>query len=220
MKYNPDSPLMRFLTKVADLMILNILFLTCCLPIVTIGASLTALYSVTLKMVRDEHTGIFSSFFHSFRQNFRQSTLCWLVYLAGIVLTVADLLFLRTMESTAATVLTTLLLVVGAVAFAWGQYLFPFLARFETPLKAAVKNSLLLAIAYLPKSALMVLMWAAAAAASVSGNLVLSIAMAFWPAIGFALLALGCSYWLRKIFDSVLSEGSAPLNHMDQQTNE
>ena len=36
--FNLDSPVMRFLTKVADLIILNILFLICCIPIVTIGS--------------------------------------------------------------------------------------------------------------------------------------------------------------------------------------
>lgn len=50
--FNMDSPVMRFLSRVCDLMILNFMCLICCIPIVTIGASVTALYSVTLKMVR------------------------------------------------------------------------------------------------------------------------------------------------------------------------
>ena len=52
--FNMDSPVMRFLSRLCDLMILNILCLICCIPIVTIGASITALYSVTLKMVKGE----------------------------------------------------------------------------------------------------------------------------------------------------------------------
>lgn len=221
MIYNSNSPLFRFLTKAADLIILNILFLVCCIPVVTIGAAATALYSVTLKMVKDEHSRIAAGFFLSFHQNFRQSTLCWLGCLVLIALVAADMAVLKSLEpSVATTVLSTLLLMVCAVAFAWGQYLFAFLARFKTSLKEAVKNSLLLMIAYLPKSVMMVIMWTAAAAASFSGNLVLSIAMVFWPMMGFAVLTLGCSYFLRKIFDSITSEGSDPLENTDYKTNE
>ena len=60
--FNMDSPVMRFLSRVCDLMILNFMCLICCIPIVTIGASVTALYSVTLKMVRGEESYIFKGF--------------------------------------------------------------------------------------------------------------------------------------------------------------
>ena len=54
--FNIDSPVMRFLGKVADLMILNLVTLLCCIPVVTIGASLTAMHYVLLKMVRNEES--------------------------------------------------------------------------------------------------------------------------------------------------------------------
>ena len=52
--FNMDSPIMRFLSRVCDLIILNLLAIACCIPIVTAGASITALFSVTLKMVKGE----------------------------------------------------------------------------------------------------------------------------------------------------------------------
>lgn len=67
--------------RAADLMILNIVFIICCLPIVTIGASLTALHYVTLKMVRNEESYIVKSFFKSFKQNFKQATIINLIML-------------------------------------------------------------------------------------------------------------------------------------------
>ena len=76
--FNMDSPLMRFMTKVADLMILNFLFIVTSLPVVTMGAAWTALYYVTMKMVKDEEGAIVKAYFHSFRQNFRQATVLWL----------------------------------------------------------------------------------------------------------------------------------------------
>ena len=72
--FSLDSPLFSFLNKVADLILLNILTMICCLPIITIGASMTALHYVVLKMVRDEESYIVRSYFKSFRQNFKQAT--------------------------------------------------------------------------------------------------------------------------------------------------
>ena len=69
--FNMDSPIMRFLSRICDLMILNILCIICCLPVVTAGASITALYTITLKMVRGEESYIFKGFLKAFKENFK-----------------------------------------------------------------------------------------------------------------------------------------------------
>ena len=79
--FDLDSPLMQFLNKMADLLWLNILTFICCIPIVTIGASLTAMHYMALKMVRNEECYITRGFFKSFKENFRQATLIWLLLL-------------------------------------------------------------------------------------------------------------------------------------------
>ena len=73
--------------RAADLFMLNVVFVICCLPVVTIGASLTALHYVTLKMARNEESYIIRSFFKSFKQNFKQSTIINLIMLliAGVL---------------------------------------------------------------------------------------------------------------------------------------
>jgi len=84
---NFDGPLMSFITKITYSAYLNILWLICCLPIVTIGASTTALFYVSLKVAKNEEGSITKAFFHSFKANFRQSTVIWLILLVvGIVL--------------------------------------------------------------------------------------------------------------------------------------
>ena len=65
-----DSPLMRFLGKMADLMILNLLVIFCSIPIITMGASLTAMHYVALKIVRNEEAYITKDFFKSFKCTF------------------------------------------------------------------------------------------------------------------------------------------------------
>ena len=78
---NMDGPVMSFLNRLADLIWLNILTMLCCIPVVTAGASLTAMYYMTIKMVRREEGYIARGFWKSFRQNFRQATLIWLLVL-------------------------------------------------------------------------------------------------------------------------------------------
>ena len=89
--FNMDNKFFVFMGKVADLCMLNLLCIACCIPVVTAGASLTALYYVTLKMVRNEEAYIFRSFFKSFKENFKQATI-----INVIMLIVAVLLYLDT----------------------------------------------------------------------------------------------------------------------------
>lgn len=85
--FNYDNPVWRFIGKLGDLILLNILWIVCSIPVFTIGASTTAVYYVTLKLARDEGDSTIRSFFHSFKSNFRQATAIWLILLAaGIVL--------------------------------------------------------------------------------------------------------------------------------------
>ena len=79
--FNLDNPLMQFLSTLTDIVILNVISLICCIPVVTIGASLTALHYVTIRMARKEEGYIIRDFFKSFRQNFIQSTVIWLLFL-------------------------------------------------------------------------------------------------------------------------------------------
>ncbi|MCR5715902.1 MAG: YesL family protein, partial [Lachnospiraceae bacterium] len=90
--FHPDNPVIRFMIKVGYIWWLNILWLVCSLPIVTIGASTTALIYSCMKLHKEEGypTG---NFFHSFKENFGQATILWLIYLAVGALLAADLIF-------------------------------------------------------------------------------------------------------------------------------
>ena len=76
--FNYDNPVWRFIGKLGDLIILNILWIVCSIPVFTAGASTTAVYYVTLKLVRDEDDSTIRSFFRSFKSNFKPYGLsCW-----------------------------------------------------------------------------------------------------------------------------------------------
>ena len=77
-----DSPFMNFLNRVCDIMILNFMVILFSLPIVTAGASITAAYYIAYKMVKNEESYIVRGFFKAFKENFKQSTIIWLIFLA------------------------------------------------------------------------------------------------------------------------------------------
>ena len=87
MRFNMmDNVVVRALSKLGDMICLNVMWLVCCIPVVTIGASTTALYTVMLKLVKNEEGYVFRGFLKAFKTNFKQSTIIWLIVLAlGIV---------------------------------------------------------------------------------------------------------------------------------------
>ena len=87
--FSLDSKFSQIMGRVFDLMMLNIIFLIMCIPIVTIGANFTAMYYVTLKMIKNEETYIFRTYWKSFRENFKQATAIWLILLAVLIVLIA-----------------------------------------------------------------------------------------------------------------------------------
>lgn len=90
--FHPDNPVVRFFVKLSYLWVLNILWLVTSLPVFTIGASTTALLYAAQKLLRDEGTPA-KNFFKSFRENFRQSTAIFLLYLGVGALLALDLVY-------------------------------------------------------------------------------------------------------------------------------
>ncbi len=155
--FNIDSPVMRFLGKVADLMILNMVTLVCCIPVVTIGASLTAMHYVLLKMVRNEESYIVRSFFKSFKANFKQATIIWMIIFLCLVIFAADLMIINNSGLQFPEALKILLFALFLVAYMVTCYVFPVLARFENTVPKTIKNALFMAILSFPKTVLMML---------------------------------------------------------------
>ena len=201
--FNLDSPLMRFLTKLADMMILNMAFLISCIPVVTIGAAWTALYYVATKMVKDEESGILRSYWHSFRQNFRQATVLWLCLLAVAGVLVLDLMILARIDSPVAAAMNTGIAILGILVGMVLQYLFPLLSRFEADTKTTLLNACLLAFGHLPRTLVMVFSVVGAVLITFYNSYTLSIAILVWMLLGFALLAFSNSSVLVKIFDTL-----------------
>lgn len=165
---NADSPLMRGLTKMWDLMILNLWTILGCLPVVTAGASLTAMHHVLLLMARDEEGAISREYKDSFKQNLKQGSLIGLLYLgsAVVIFLVYRALFSGNTGTTSVSV--ALLTLAAAFVFATSLYAFPLLGRYENTIRGTLQNAATLTVACLPKTILMMVVMAAALLVSVS----------------------------------------------------
>lgn len=156
--FNLDSPLMQGLGKVADLMILNILAMICCIPIFTAGASLTALHYMSLKIVRGEECYITRGFFKSFKQNFKQATVIWLLILLAIFILVGDFYIMKNSGIEFHIVLKVIIGIVGIFIVFTATYVFAVLAKFDNTIKRTIKNAFIMSLLQFPKTILMIIM--------------------------------------------------------------
>lgn len=206
MRFNwTDNVVMRGIGKIGDMICLNVMWLICCIPIVTIGASTTALYTVMLRLVKNEEGYIFRGFFKAFKSNFKQSTIIWLIILIlGIVWTI-DFRVAGLLPGTAGVVLSAIFLTLGSLLLSVTIYIFPLTARYENGIKATFKNALILTAAKLPYTLLMAAVTIVAVIASLWSTFTLMFSLPLWLMIGGSLIAWVNSYILRKVF--VIFEG-------------
>ena len=152
---------MRFLTRVADLMILNILVIVCCIPIITAGAAFTGLHYVLLRIVRNEEGYIARGFFKSFKENFKQATIIWLIVLVFLAIFVGDLLIFNYSAIEFPKALVIVLLALFMTVAMTVSYVFPVLSRFENTVFNTIKNALFMGILNFPKTILMMVLYVA-----------------------------------------------------------
>lgn len=157
--FNPENPLMIFFARLTDLIILNLVCIICCLPIVTIGASVTALHYVTLKMAKNEEGYIIKSFFKSFKENLKQSTVVWLLFL---VITLFFYLDMRIIKYGGLDIPKGINMVIYGTYFICCivmMYTLPLLARFSNTIKGTLKNASLMSILHFGKTILMAIIY-------------------------------------------------------------
>lgn len=205
--FNLDSPFVQFMNRVADLMILNLLFIVCCLPIITIGPAVTALYYVTLKMTRNEESYIVRSFFRSFKQNFRQGLIMWLLDLIVLGIMVLDFSVLNGKVpgisdpgTPVFTVVRVVIMVVSLLFLFTVTFSFPVLAKFDNTIKNTYRNSFLMSCRHLLTTITAVLCWAVV---FLSGYLFPRL-LILHILILFSLAAFGASFLFVKAFDNYI----------------
>lgn len=164
--FDINNPVMRYVIKIFDCMCLSVLWLVACLPVFTIGASTTAMFAVIHRYIRLEEGGLWKTFWKAFREEFKRTTLCWLVALALLVLLTVDALVFRTMVMNGQSLgnLYWLILLLIGIEATWLAYLFAYAERFTGGVKDTLRFSLLMMILHPVKSIIVLVLLLGSAA--------------------------------------------------------
>ncbi len=184
------------LSAVADLIILNFLFILCCIPVITVGAAEVACYSGIIRMLRGEKVAVsLSGFFRDFKANFKKATIGWLLELLCLLILAGDAHFALYYSKPVNTFFFIFAIVGASVIFLASVWYYPLAARFENKPAVHIKNSFLMAMAHFPKTLLALIIQSAV--------LIVPFAMFigwFWLLFGFSLPM----YLTAKLFRSTL----------------
>lgn len=217
--FNYDNPVWRFIGKLGDLILLNILWVICCIPVFTIGASTTAVYYVTLKLSRDEDDSTIRSFFRSFKNNFRQATVIWLILLAAGIILYVDCWFFSSgqmgLDRTLGAVLTA---VSGSLMFIYlliVTYVFPLQARFYNTVKRTIFNAFFMSIRHVAYTIGMLVIDGCLVAAAFLSLFYLPQAFIIFVLFGMPLIAFVNSYFFTIIFKKYIVQDEEEQRHPD-----
>lgn len=213
--FNLDNPVVQFLARVGDLIIVNALFLICCVPLVTIGASIAAMHKVTQAIAFDEDNGIVKTFFRGFRENFRQATAAWLLMVVFAVSVACNYLIIAGFAAgNMALVLKWLLIVLSALVVILAAYLFPLLARYQNTLRQHAMNALILAVVKLPRTVGLVGLSILPVLIAVISFQTFLQTLIFWVVVGFGFTSYMSSTLLKPVFREMEDKTGAGVQVM------
>ena len=204
--FTPDNPVMEFIAKIFDLVILNLIFIFSCVPIITIGASTSALSYVTLKMVRGEDPYIWRNFWKSFRQNFKQGTLVWIFSILIFIFLGMDFYIINSQNTSLFAVVRILLWIVCAVALSVFLYVFPVISHFVCTTKQALKNALLMTFGHLPYTLMMLALAGLLLFLGSSSSKLFAMIVVLSGICGFSVVSFVYSIMFDRIFQKYESE--------------
>lgn len=180
--FNRDNLVWSFIGKLADMLLLTVLWAVFSLPLVTIGASTTALYYCSQQLVSNTDEHLAESFVASFRKSFRQSTITWGVTLVSGIILVVDMYLFNNSDTSLAKVMLIVFLAISIIVAMFAIYMFAMIARYTKDLKTMFIMSLVLSIRSLPWSVFMVVF---------AGGVIWSSIVLFWPLGLFSMGIIG-----------------------------
>lgn len=210
--FDPDSPMMIALSKLADVVLCNAMFILFSIPIFTIGASLTALFTCTQQLISDDAKDdglIYRTFWFAFKSNFRQATALWLICLLGIGFLSSYYVITKNLTGIYGRTYQVTFYVLSLLFLCGFLYVFPLQACYENSVRNTLRNAWLLSIAALPWTVAALLLLIAAVYISFIMNPNAAGVFAYlWAVCGFALIAYLESFFFRRAFRKLSPEKS------------
>ncbi len=195
-----DSPFYKIGNSIADVFILSFLWTICSLPIITIGASTTALFYTATRIVTNRDGYIFKDFFKSFKKDFLRATSVWILIL---VLFLIIYTILTNIDVLAATfplfngillnIYIAFLFLISIELCIFTVFVFPILSRFELNFKTLLSTAFFMSNRHLLTSIICLLLLGAIIAAGVFMTPIVFFA-------GAGLYAFGASWLIIRIF--------------------
>ena len=158
-KIDVYGPFYKFLAKFTNYLILGVLWILASLPVITIGAANTAMYSTNHKVIQSGNGYMWKTFWAEFRSNFKQATLMWLIMILITVFLAADCYFAYILSGVGGMgILLAVFLVMSAIFLAWSQLWFPYISHIEDPIRVVLKNTLIMCFAHSGQSLLLLIL--------------------------------------------------------------
>ena len=202
-----DNKFWGLIEKITDIVLLNFLFIVTCIPVLTIGASLSAMYSVALKKIKNEDIYVAKEFIKSFRESFKVSTIVWiLMIVVGGVLLVDFHISNLVSNGILSIILKFISTLVGVIYLFSSTYIFPIISKFDNTIKNTIINSILISIQSLPYTIIMFVMNILWIILIFSLENYFGYILFFYIIIGFGAVSYTNSIFLNKIFDKYINE--------------
>jgi uncharacterized membrane protein YesL len=199
-----DSLIGRFLGKIGDIIYLNILFVIFSIPVITLGASYTAMEYTFMKQLREADTPIFKTFIGSFKSNFKQSTLSWIIVIVlGLIVSV-DISAFSEGSALASTPLYYFFILLGVILGFVSIYIFPVIGSFKNSLKNLWVQSFFLAAKNVPFTLLMCLIIIVPLVFTNYSGAYFIFFASLWLVFGFGLIGYIFSFIFMRIFKPYL----------------
>ncbi len=155
--FSPEGALYKFISRLWDVIVLNFMWILFSIPIVTIGASTVAAYSVCLKMVDEEEGYIAGSFVKAFKENIRQGIILGLITIAAIYIVYLNFALFNAIESNPLPLL--IMGIMGSVVFFFSLiYAFPLVARYENTIGRTLRNSFDISIRFIVRTLILLVL--------------------------------------------------------------
>ena len=201
-----DNKFFEALGKISNTVILNLLCIVSCIPIITIGASVTATYFVAMQIVKDEESYIIKEFIKRFKENFIISTKIWIIMMIIGGVLCFDFYISKLIINEYMRIILQFILLMISIIFAFSiTYVFPIASNFENTVKNTMINSILISIQHLPHTIVMTLV-------NLSPIILIFMLSDYWgqilffyTVIGFAIIAYINSIFFNKIFKQYIN---------------
>lgn len=211
--FGNDSLFGRIFGTLGNMIIVNLLFLLCSIPVITFGAAFTSMYYALLRSLKYGDSSLVRDFFGSFRQNFRQSTLSWIISIIFIIVFTADIGMFGPRGVYPVTAIYYLIIVLAVIVMITAMFVFPVIATFRNTLKNLWIQAFFLAAKNIPIALAVLVLNVVPLYLSLTSPSpqIFCTALFIWIVAGFGAVAWINTFLFYRIFSPYLADDAAEI---------